>query len=91
MLPSVKNCNSDPILRKFVLSENFNRIMVQIARETSTVITVKKYLATLYVYGSREGQTAAIGLLEQCLESELHGNIQKFDIKLKEVVEDLQG
>ena len=61
--------------------------MVQIARKTSIVLTVKKYLATLYVYGSREGQTAAIGLLEQRLESELHGNIQ---LNWK-VVEDLQG
>jgi len=78
MLPSVKNCNSDPILCQFVLGDNFKTI---VAQNGSTVISVKKYWATVYVYGSKEGQTAAIGLLEQPLKSELH--IQRFDIKLK--------
>jgi len=59
-LPTVRNCNHDPVLHQIVFSDNFKVIIAKIAGQTSTVISVKKYLAT--VYGSKGGPSYAINI-----------------------------
>ena len=60
------------------------QVMAHIESCTSTVISINKWSATVNVYGSDEGKAEAIDLIEQHFNTLLHGNIQNFDIHLKQ-------
>ena len=83
-LPAVKNCYSEVILREFVLRGGCKEIISDIGSQTSTFISINKWSATLNVYGTSEGKDEAIKLIEEHFKTLLHGNIQSFDIPLKQ-------
>ena len=83
-LPLVKDCRSDSLLRQFIMTSGCQQVMTSIESQTSTIISINKWSATVNVYGSNECKAEAIDLIEHHFETLLHGNIQSFDVLLKQ-------
>ena len=83
-LPFVKDCRSDFLLRQFMMTSGCQQVMADIESQTTTVISINKWSATVNVYGTNECKAEAINLIEQHFETLLQSNIQSFDIPLKQ-------
>ena len=83
MLPTTKDCCSQPVLSQFVLSNYCQEVMNNIQQRTSTVITINKWMLTINVYGTEENKARAVRLIEDYLNKLLQSDIQSFDIPLK--------
>ena len=83
-LPSVKDCRSDSHLCQFIMTSGCQQVMADIESQTSTVISINKWSATVNVFGTNECKDEAIDLIEHHFETLQHGNIQTFDIPLKQ-------
>lgn len=84
MVPAIKDCRSQPILRQFVLSSCCQEIMNDIQQKTSTVILINKWSLTISVYGTEESKTEAIQMIERHLDQLLQSDIKNYDIPLKQ-------
>ena len=83
VLPTIKDCRSQPILRHFVLSSCCQEIMNDIQQKTSTVIIINRWMLTISVYGTEESKSEAIRLIEDHLDKLLQSDVKSFDIPLK--------